>query len=283
MSFGCRGHILAPVVHHLDRPARLQRQKRRVQRQDGRELLLAAETAAGGSLHHPHLMIDSLESVLQRRVDVVGALHRPFRYDGIAFLIGQHALGFEIDVLLGTGFVGPLHDDGCIRQGLFHVALGDGQVFEEVVGAVLDLIGGRHTPEIEDRGKPVDVDGDRRHRPAQRLPRMVGQENDRLVHVSYMNFSQYRLVRLDLLHLIGARDIPMIHHHELRPVHLRPEADFPDPPARGGTADGHAPQTAVHRDVVDIAFLAGELGHPFDSVQDRAPDWRMINCVAQRE
>jgi hypothetical protein len=59
----------------------------------------------------------------------------------------------------------------------------------------------------------------------------------------------------------------MVDHDEFGPIDAVIETDLTYASPRGGAAHRHPPQTAVDRQVVDVAFASGELGQSFDSVQ----------------
>src|SRR6058998_3604423 len=142
VPLGGGGHVLAAVVDQLHRPAALQRQQGRVQGDVGREFFLAAEPATGGRLDHPHSGLVARERVLQRLEDVVETLHRALHHQHVALEIGDHPLSLEVDVLLCAGLVRARDDHRSLRERTLHIALHYLEVLEDVVRAVLDLVGG---------------------------------------------------------------------------------------------------------------------------------------------
>ncbi len=190
-------HVFAAVVHDLHRLAALQRQQRGVQRDGRGVLLLPAEPAAGRGLDHAHAPLVPAEGVTQRFQDVVGTLHRAAHDEHASLERRDHPLRLEIDVLLRAGLVDPFDHDRRAGEGTLHVALPDVEALEDVVGAVLDLVGPRRDAEIRDRGLGGDIDLHRRRRAPQRGAIGVRQQHHRLVDVAHVSGGEHRLIRFD--------------------------------------------------------------------------------------
>jgi len=199
-----------------------------VQRNDRRVVFLAAETAAGGGLDHSDPVCRSRQRVHHGGMYVVRALHGPFDHHDAVIRERQHALRFEVDVLLGAGPVGPLDDVRSIGQGLLYVAFDYGEVFEDVVVAELDLLRRWPNVKVQRRRLLADVDGDGCDCPSQCHARGVGQQHHRFVDVAHGAGGQYRLVSVDVLDLVGPGEVAMVDHDKLRPVDTVIEADFTD-------------------------------------------------------
>ena len=100
-----RQQILDAVVDHLHRPVRLARQDRGVAGEHRRVFFLAAKPAAGFGLHDAHAIGRQLQQHHQRLVHVVRALQRSV--DGHLAVAGHgdHAVGFDVELLLMTGTI----------------------------------------------------------------------------------------------------------------------------------------------------------------------------------
>jgi hypothetical protein len=157
------------------------------------------------------------------------------------------------------------------RQGALDLALLDPQVLQDVVVTVLDLIRAWTKPEIEDGRFGIDLDIDGSDRPPERLPIRVSDKQHRLVQVPDVIGGEDGLVFLDKEHGVRARDVSVIDDRELGPVHRITEADAPDATARGRASHGGTPQTAVHRQIVDVQFPPGEFGEALDALHVSPP------------
>src|SRR5262245_48244002 len=134
-----RGDVFRAGINHLDGTPRLMRQQSRMRRDNGRILVFAAETAAGGRLNHNRLLIAQIEKLLDRFVDVVWALHRPHHRQRILPWNGDHSLRFDVKLLLMRHAI--LAGDYVIGlpEAFVDVAARDQKTFEDIVGAVNDL------------------------------------------------------------------------------------------------------------------------------------------------
>ena len=110
MPLGRRQQIFDTVVDHLDRPAGLAREDRRMTRQHRRVFFLAAESAAGFRLHDAHALGRQLQQHDQRLVHVVRALQRSV--DGHLAVAGHgdHAVGLDVELLLVAGAIFAFDD-----------------------------------------------------------------------------------------------------------------------------------------------------------------------------
>ena len=178
-------------------------------------LFLAAEPSAGRRLDHAQARLVPAERFAQRLQDVVGTLHRAAHDEDVPFECRDHPLWLEIKVLLSSRFVRPFDHDRRSGEGALHVALRNAQVFEDVVGSVLDLIGPRRHTEVEHRGLRSDLDSNRRRGAPQGGTVGVSQQHDRLVDVPNVPGSQHGLIGLDQRDDVGPWDIPVIHDREL--------------------------------------------------------------------
>src|SRR5207245_4008786 len=138
-------------VTDLPRPTLRGRDSRRMQRDVGGILLLAAEAATRGRLDHPDSGLIAGEGVLEGAEHVVRALHRALHHEHLVLEPGDHPLGLEVDMLLRAGLVGPGDDDRRLRQRPIHVALLNLQALEAVVAAAWDLVGARRYADVEPR------------------------------------------------------------------------------------------------------------------------------------
>jgi hypothetical protein len=159
------------------------------------------------------------------------------------------------------------------RHGALDLALLDLEVLQDVVVTVLDLIRAWRKPEIEDWRLGIDLDIDGGDRPPERLPIRVGEKQHRFVHVPDPIGGEDGLVFLDEVHAVRAGDVLVIDDRELGPVHRITETDAPDSTAWGRASHGGTPQTAVHRQIVDVQFPPGEFGEALDALHVSPPAW----------
>jgi len=101
----------------------------------------------------------------------------------------------------------------------------------------------------------------------------VGEKQHRFVQVLDPIGGEDGLVFLDKEHGVRARDVPVIDDRELGPVHRITEADVPDSTAWGRASHRGTPQTAVHRQIVDVQFPPGEFGEALDALHVSPPAW----------
>ncbi len=126
MPLGGGGDVLVAVVDHAHRLADSLRQQGRVDGHDGREVLLSAEAAASLRLGDDSLCVTQVERALERRVDVVGALHGTG--DGDAAVrpwLGDHGLVLDVELLLVADAVLARDDERGLREGSLGVAAAD--------------------------------------------------------------------------------------------------------------------------------------------------------------
>ena len=111
VPLGRRQHVLDAVVHELHRPLRFDRDERGVSGDHRRVLFLAAEAAAGLSLHDADFVVGQIEQHFQRAVDVVRTLHRPVHRHAAVFGHGDDAVRLDIELFLMTCPVFAFDDD----------------------------------------------------------------------------------------------------------------------------------------------------------------------------
>src|SRR5439155_15673184 len=108
----------------------------------------------------------------------------------VALEIGDHPLSLEVDVLLCAGLVRARDDRRSLRERTLHIALHYLEVLEDVVRAVLDLVGGGGGggggPEVEGGRLGRDHHVDRAHGASHRVTRRVSEQQHRLVHVPHV-------------------------------------------------------------------------------------------------
>ena len=172
-------------------------------------------------------------------------------------------------MLLRAGLVDSLHHDGRLLQRSLHIALLDAQVLQDIVHAVLDLVRARRHAEVEGRGLRRHLDRHRGDAAAQRDAIAVREQHDRLVDVAHVPRREHRLVVLDEQDLVGPGDVVGVDDDELGPVHALLESHCRNAAAWGGAADGRAPEKVLQRQIVHVAFAAGELGEAFAAVHRR--------------
>ena len=124
MALGGCGHVLSAIVDHFDGLAGLPGEQRSMGGEHGRIFLLAAKAAAGFGLHNANTIFRQAEEADQSLVHVVGTLQRAPNRDAIRRIgLRDHALGFDVQLLLRAGFVLPFDDEIGTAPDLVDVAL----------------------------------------------------------------------------------------------------------------------------------------------------------------
>jgi hypothetical protein len=109
-------------------------EERRVEGDDRRVLLFAAEPAPGLGLDDPGLSVAQSESPLHRFVDVVGALERAVDSDAaVRFGDGDHPVVLDVELLLVADPILTLEDEAGVAEPDLEVAAGDLVVGEHVL------------------------------------------------------------------------------------------------------------------------------------------------------
>ena len=252
VALGRRRDVLVAVVDHPDRLLRLSRQQGRMESDDRRELLLAAEPATGLRLDDPCGVVLEPEPLLERGVDVVGALERAG--DGDAAPVGRdsdHRVVLDVELLLVADPVLALEDQIGGRERGIRIAALDGIRREHVLGCV----GVEHRGQL---GRPGPG-------PATRLAerRLVGRrdQGERLGVVEDLATDRHedRLVVLDRADDVLAGDVVGGDDDDLRPIEGRIELEGLVGRVRVARADGRAVPGAGDDDVVRVQRSAREL------------------------
>ena len=101
MTFRSRRHVFQAVIDDFHRPSRLHGQKRRVARNDRGIIFLAAESAAGLSLHDTNFLCRQIAQRHQRLVYVIRTLQRTPHRDSLLAIEGRnHPVVFDVKLLL---------------------------------------------------------------------------------------------------------------------------------------------------------------------------------------
>ena len=256
VALGRGQQILDPVVDHLHRRAGLQRQDRRVARQQRRILFLPAEAAPGLGLHDPHLLGRQPQRNGQRAMHVIGTLQRPVDrhtrpprppVERPEPRHRDHPVGLDVELFLMPGAILAVDHHGRVRPAARQVALVDGDVLETH----------RREHRVVDRRLGGVLDGHRADRRGESFAIGVGQEQHRLGHVAHLGFRQARLVVGDEGDDVGTGDVAEIGADQAAAAR---HVAGSDPPMRDGRAHGRAKEQAGHTQVVDVAGRAGDLG-----------------------
>ncbi len=136
VSLGGGRDVLVAVVDHADRLLRLPGKQRRMERDDGRELLLPTEATTGLRLDDPGAVIVEPETALQRCVDVVRALERAGDGDAALRRHGDHRVVLDVELLLVAHAVLALEDEVRGGERGIRITAVDGVRGEDVVRGV---------------------------------------------------------------------------------------------------------------------------------------------------
>lgn len=232
----------------------------------GGEVFFAAERSAGGGLDDGEIVVRLVESVCERFKDVERALQRAFDDEAAGFrvVVGEHALGFEIDMFLQAGLVGGFDDVRGGSEDRAGVAFADVEVFEDVVGFVLDEVGCGSNARIEQERQGGVVDADGADGFFQEFRVFVGQQENGFVFVAEFFAGQDGLFVFDKLEFV-AGDILGGDDGEFIPIDRGIEVDMRDSAARGGGTDGGAVEQAFDAEVIDVACGAAEFSQAVDA------------------
>ncbi len=212
MPLGRGHHVLHAIVDHLDRPARLEREQRRVGRDiDGYSSLppnpppvsvCTTRTCDTACTQDDGKRTMGVERALDRAVDRHPAIFRN----------GDHALWLDVDVLLMPGAVRPFDDVVGGREAGLDVAFLDEDRLER---------GGRPLG-IEDRltGLFVELDGCAE----QSLAVFVREQQHRLRGVANVALDQTRLVVGDQRDDVLTGDVAVVHHGEAGGIEVEMDA-----------------------------------------------------------
>ena len=260
VALGREEHVLMAVVDDLHRPAALEREQRAVAREQGRELLLAAERAADRRLADADLLERQPERGHELRADVVRALQAALdQHAAVRLRRADHALRLDVELLLVAGLVGAL--DHVRRRGerALRVALHDRLRGERMQprapGAVPrdDLVQRQH------RGQGVDLRLHVRRRLAGEPARRRGNQRQRLAAVLDGVVCEERHVEAEHVHEVLARDVGRRHDADGAPVERGIKRQAAQAPARDGRAHDEAVPRAGRGQVVDVAARAPDL------------------------
>ncbi len=274
MAFGCRDHVFGAVVNHLDRFARFPRQQSRVSCNHRRIFFLATKPAAGHGLHHANFFRRQIKQLQQRFVNVIRALHRT--PDGYAFCRvgdGDHAVRFDIQLLLSAGFVFAFDDKISLRPSGIHVAFLDQKLFEDVVFAPDGLGFVQRIFDGENGGQRFDVERDRTPGFFQQVFVFVRQQQNRLFRMVYKFISQIRLIFQNQRHAVSAGNIFGGDDGEFVPGNAVAELNAAQPSARNRRTHSHAVQHVGKGQIVHIPGVPGDFINTFFAEYRLANDW----------
>ncbi len=263
MTLGGADDVVVTVVGDAHRPAGGARQERRVQGDHARIVLLAAEAAAHRRGLDPHLVGWQAQSVHQRAMHVVGALHRAVDDQGAVVLEpGGHRLALDVDVLLVAGGVAALDHELARRQSGVDVAtrlleraqrrlrLGRLERQHRIGRAIGDLESGQRPP----RCQPAR----RRH------------QSHRLADVARLARGQDRPAVIQQHDAVGTGQVPGGDRHGAGRGQLRSPDEPLDRGAGMGTAQRRSVQQAFEPQVVAVDRGADGFGEAVGPRRARA-------------
>ena len=211
-----------------------------------RVLFLAAESAAGLGLNHPHAVGRQLQRDRERTMHVVRTLQRPVHGHPALVRHGDDAIGLDVQLLLMPGSILALDDDGGVGQASLDRALGDRDRLERTI----------RTLGIEDRGlrRVINLDAGA----ADAFGVGVRKEQNRLGEVIDLVLGQARLILVDQRDDVLAGDVAVVDDGESGLVEI--ETNGVERSARDRGANRPAVKHARKRQIVDIPGGAGDLG-----------------------
>ncbi len=237
-------------------------------RQDRGIVFLAAETAAGDDLDHRHPRVVEAEQPLQRAVHVERALHRSV--DGHAAVGPRHrsdGLRLDVHLLLVADAVGALDDAMRAER--------RGQPFGRLLNPIrLEEVG--REQRIEHRRQLLDLHPNVQQRLFQLLAVGAGDERDRLLAVAHDFGSEHRLVVLDEVDDVVARDVRRGDAHDVRPIERRVPDDGADLPVRHLRPHRPPPQLVRKGQVVEVPCAARHLVRAVLARRRPADDPRLL-------
>ena len=266
------GERLLPVVDHLHRTARVQREQRRVDL-DG-EVLAPSECAADSCEVDAHLLLRQREAGRDLLAVHVQPLRRDVDVDA-TFAVGdsEPGLGPEERLVLRPQLVRPFDDDVAARVGVaVHDSHRAHHVRARIVEVVTDLVrlpvgmkglrlGG--ALRIRDRSERLVVDGDALGRAPGLLGMLGGHDRDGLSEVADAVDREDRLVvELEPVRL-SSRHV-LMRQHRMYAWHRQRggEIDAADERVRVRGAQRVAPQHPGGLQVARVLELAGRLRRP---------------------
>ena len=216
-----------------------------------RELLLAAEGAAGVLLHDNAVLGVETERALHGGVDVVRALHRAMDRDAaVRPGHGDHALGLDVELLLVADPVGSLDDQVRLGEARLQVPPGDGVVGEDVVGREHVRDGWERLsaePDVVARGMGEGKGGGR-------------HQGDGLADVADLVRGEDRLVVLHEVDDVLAGHVGRGEHDHPAPIERRVALDPQQSGMRFGRPDRAAVPCPRDDEVVRVAGHTEQLG-----------------------
>ena len=240
---------LAPVVFHLDRPSRAERQHADVDLE--RDVLAGAERAAHARRVASHLVRLHAEAWVDLLVIDVDPLARGPQIDAALTVRNRQAgLGAEGCLVLGPHLVRALDDEFAAR---FPVSAADVHLFE-------DRTSSNGFFRIGEGPEGLVFDHDRAHSPARRLPVVRRNERDRLTPIADGAVAQHRLV-LMLLAEVGPAWYVFLGEHGAYPCHRQCRCYIQpgDPGVAVRASQGRRPQHPVRVQVRCVGEVAYHL------------------------
>ncbi len=251
MALGGDRDVLVAVVDEADRAADRQGEHGGVDGQPRRELLLAAEGAAGVLLDDHAVLGVEAQRPFHGGVHVVRALQRAVdRHAAVLARHGDHALRLDVELLLVADPVGPLDDHVRLGEPGVEVAPGDVVLGEDVVRR-------EHVRDGRERlrAEPDVVAGGVRQRQGGRR-----DQGNRLADVEDLVRGEDRLIVLHQVDDVLARNVGRREHDDVAPVEVRVALDPEQARVRLGRSHRGAVPRPGNVEVVRVAGGAQQLG-----------------------
>ena len=208
-------------------------------------LFLAAEGAARFHLHDANMIGGQVEKFHERFVDVIGALQGAPDGEALPRIEGgDHAVVFDVKLLLRAG--GVLGFDDVVRAlpGRVNVALFDQITFEQIVRAPDDLGEAFTFLDGEDCGKWIVFDGDGFGCFGKEMAIRMSEEKNRLFGMIDDAVRETGLIVFDKRDAIAAGNIAARDDDKFAPIHAGTEGDLLDFAAGDAAANSGAEKHA---------------------------------------
>ena len=275
--------VLLPVENHLDRLADLVFRNEQRSAEHIREMLLAAEGAAGGALANDDVVIGNVQQTGNGLADVERALRRSVEHELPILIVGNGAVGLQVDMLLVRGGQGLLKDLVRLSENLLHGPALLAEQLAHDIAALLREHGASHAADalIDGHGRGLlgIVDLDLISQILQDSPVGAHHQADGLAHIQHIILSKAAPVLHDHPQLVLPLGGNILGGNKIIPLgHFR-QVDGVD----GASGDRRADHVGVlhirQGHVADIGCLAPGF---FDGIHadDLVADFRCWHCIA---
>ena len=296
VALGGGGHVFGAVVDELDGAAGLHGEQGGVGADDGGEVFLAAEGAAGLGLDDAALFGREIEDEGEGVDKVEGALHAALDGDGVEcsfrgeVRFGDHAVGLDVELLLGSGAVLAFEDEVGVlpdlgrglaavllhEVGFEGVGVGAVLVAPDDVGVVAGVGGAFGVFDGEDAGEFVVGDVDGAEGGEECGFGGVGEKEDGLFGVIDVGVSEAGMIFGEMNDGVFAGDVFGGDDGVLVPGNFGGEGDAGDAAAGDRGADGGAMEHAGEIEVIDVLGATEHLGGAFLAEGGAADDLLLL-------